>query len=171
MNIRKLITTTLLVTGLALSGTATAQEKVNINVGIINADGVCGVQYPLGEGNMKLELTVRASDLNAALAVQNVPGEIVNANIDKENVPVTLTFDGSDTSTADVGVYQAGFHYRVAAYWSDNQVALGTLDKLAEAQTIAVSFDGYSYGPVALEPVGFGYNYILNCLRDNGLDI
>ena len=157
--------------GLAATAQALGQPtQLDINVDIISSDGVCGAVYYL-EDNKKLELTINASNFNVALAVHNLPAEIVNAGLNKENVPVTLIYNGSERTTADVGIYRAGFTYKAMAYWEDNNLGLAALDQLETMETISVEFDGQTYGPATQKPAGIGYQFILNCLESNGIDL
>lgn len=155
----------------AIGMSAAAQTtELEVNVDMISSDGVCGAVYHLGD-NKKLELTINSENFNVALAVHNLPSDLVNAGLDKPNVPVTLVFDGGDRTTADVGIYRAGFTYKALAYWDDNQQGLAALDKLSGMSTVAVELDGQSYGPATQKPKGIGYQYIVNCLESNGVDI
>jgi len=145
-------------------------QQLNITVDMITDGNVCGAVYHL-EDNKRLELTINAENFNVALAVHNLAPEIVNAGLDKENVPVTLVFDGNDRSTADVGIYRAGFTYKAMAYWEDNDQGLAALDRLSNMDTISVELDGQSYGPATQSPAGIGYQYIVNCLKSHGIDV
>lgn len=156
---------------MAAAAQASAQPtELEINVDMIASDGVCGAVYYL-EDNKKLELTINSSNFNVALAVHNLAPEIVNAGLNKENVPVTLIFDGDERTTADVGIYRAGFTYKVMAYWEDNNLGLAALDRLASMDTVSVELDGQAYGPATQKPSGIGYQYIVNCLESNGVNV
>jgi len=156
---------------MAAAAQASAQPtELEINVDMIASDGVCGAVYYL-EDNKKLELTINASNFNVALAVHNLPPEIVNAGLNKENVPVTLIFDGDERTTANVGIYRAGFTYKAMAYWEDNNLGLAALDRLASMDRVSVELDGQAYGPATQKPAGIGYQYIVNCLESNGVNV
>ncbi len=145
-------------------------QQLDITVDMIVDGNICGAVYHL-EDNKRLELTINAENYNVALAVHNLPSEIVNAGLDKDNVPVTLIFDGSERTTADVGMYRAGFTYKAMAYWEDNNQGLAALDRLSSMDTVSVELDGQSYGPATQSPAGIGYQYIVNCLESHGVDV
>ena len=151
---------------------ASAQaQKVDINVDLIMDGKVCGASYRLGD-NRKLQFRINAENFNVDMVVQNLPADLVNAGVDKENVPITVILNDSWRTTADRGIYRAGFTYRAMAYWTDNAEGLAMLDRLANVETIAVEFDGQSFGPATSQPSpDIGYLYITNCLKRNGVDI
>lgn len=151
---------------------ATAQaQKLDINVDLIMNGSVCGASYRLGDGR-KLDFRINAENFNVDMAVQNLPADVVNAGVDKENVPITIVVNDDWRTTADRGIYRAGFTYRAMAYWTDNAKGLEMLDRLADVETISVELDGQSYGPATSKPSrDIGFLYIRNCLRKNGVDI
>ncbi len=166
----KKLTITALAVLAATTPAVSQPTQLDINVDMIASDGVCGAVYYL-EDNKKLELTINSSNFNVALAVHNLAPEIVQAGLDKENVPVTLIFDGDERTTADVGIYRAGFTYKAMAYWEDNNLGLAALDRLSSMDTVSVELDGQSYGPATQKPAGIGYQYIVNCLESNGVNV
>ncbi|NBC88038.1 MAG: hypothetical protein GVX90_00810 [Alphaproteobacteria bacterium] len=151
---------------------ATAQaQKVDINVDLIMNGAVCGASYRLGDGR-KLDFRINSENFNVDIAVQNLPADVVNAGADKENVPITIVVNDDWRTTADRGIYRAGITYRAMAYWTDNAKGLEMLDRLADVDTISVELDGQKYGPATSKPSpDFGFLYIRNCLRKNGVEI
>lgn len=142
--------------------------KMNVNVGVINdGRGVCGVSFPF-DGNKKLEITMRSSDGNVAMAINNMPADVVKAGLDKENVPITLQFDDSLTTTADVGNFRAGFYYKAQAYWTDKSKGAAAVAALKDAENITVKLDGKTYGPISTQLKGFAYNMMRDCVEKNG---
>ncbi|MEO1045930.1 MAG: hypothetical protein AAFX04_10860 [Pseudomonadota bacterium] len=152
------------------SGTA-QPTQLDITVGLISNNKVCGASYRLGD-NKKLEFLINAENFNVSIMVQNLPPEIVEKGLDKDNVPITVIVNDSYRTTADTGVYRAGFTYRAMAYWEDNDKGIEMLGQLADVKTLSVEFDGQKYGPANSRPsADFGYQLIVQCLRDKGVDI
>ena len=140
------------------------REKIAINVDLIQGGQVCGASYRLGD-NRSLDIRINAENGNVDIAVQNLPAEIVNAGRDRENVPITLIFNGSYRTTTDVGAFIAGFTYRAQGYWENNDDGFDAIARLIEVETLSVEIDGVSYGTATSEPgPDLGYNYIINCL-------
>ncbi|HMP46688.1 MAG TPA: hypothetical protein PKD99_16430, partial [Sphingopyxis sp.] len=68
---------------------ATAQKMdLTINVQTHNKNGICFLYFPLGE--MELAISVKASNNNINVGVDDLPADVVEAGLDKENVPITL---------------------------------------------------------------------------------
>ncbi|MEM1132549.1 MAG: hypothetical protein AAGH53_06415 [Pseudomonadota bacterium] len=154
------------------TSTSMAQPtQLDITVNPISDDRVCGASYQLG-GNKKLEFLINAENFNVSIMVQNLPAEIVEKGLEKKNVPITVIVNDSYRTTADTGVYRAGFTYRAMAYWDDNDQGIQMLGQLADVKTLSVEFDGQKYGPANSKPsADFGYELIVNCLRNKGVDI
>lgn len=144
-------------------------ETLNFSMSTIDSNGICGVGYPIND-EITLEFRVNSENLYIDIVLQNLPGDMVNAGLDKDNVPITLIINDSYTSTADQGVYQAGFTYRAVANWSDVTEGYAAFDATKDMEKFEVQIDGKSFGPASVAPVGFGYNYLLDCLERNGFE-
>ena len=144
-------------------------ETLKSNVEMIDHYGVCGAVYPLGDGK-RLELTIRASDKNVALAVHNLPPEMVNAGLYKENVPVTLVFDDRAETTADMGMYRGRLTHRIVAYWDDRRRGLKALRQLKGVRSIKVVIENRLFGPATPSQPSRGWQFIHDCLARHGVD-
>lgn len=151
---------------------ASAQTiDMTINVQTHNKNGICFVYFPLGE--LELQISVKASNNNVNVGVDDLPGDLVNAGLDKETVPITLELANGKKIVTDDGYYKAGFQYRVAGYWQDTANGAPLLAYLKGGQHITAKFDGHSYGPFQIQQStgtvkDYAYNWLKNCITENG---
>lgn len=167
MFVNRSILTAAAITGIASASVQAQPNQLNVNVDMIMDRTVCGASYRLGD-RRSLDFRINSQNGNVDIAVQNLPAEVVNAGRDRENVPITLIINGDFRTTADVGVFQAGFTYRAVAYWTNNDDGIDVLERLSNIQTLEVEIDGVSYGTATSQPSpDIGYLYITNCLEQN----
>jgi hypothetical protein len=141
------------------------RQRLDINVDLIQGDSVCGASYRLGD-NRKLDFRINAESGFVDIAVRNLPEEVVNAGLDRDNVPITVIFNGDHRMTTDIGGFQAGFTYRAQGYWNDEDTGIEAIARLQNIETVSVEIDGESYGTATSEPgPDLGYNYIISCLE------
>ena len=151
---------------------ATAQRMdMTINVQTHNKNGICFLYFPLGE--MELAISVKASNGNINVGVDDLPADVVEAGLDKENVPITLVLGNGKKVTTDGGAYRAGFQYRVSGYWEKTGDGAAILSYLKGGKEITAKFDGHSYGPFQIQqttgPVkDYAYDWLKNCVKENG---
>jgi hypothetical protein len=148
---------------------AASAQTTDIDIGMIDRGSVCGIVLPLEE-RVELEITVDASDGDVDLAVHNLPGEIVRARSEQENVEVHLDI-GDTTHTAPRGIYRAGFTYKVMAIFRESENGLAAVRALETAPELAVRLDDLAYGPAPLRPQGFAYSMLANCLDGKGMPL
>ncbi|HMO75382.1 MAG TPA: hypothetical protein PKD48_08565 [Sphingopyxis sp.] len=151
---------------------ATAQKMdLTINVQTHNKNGICFLYFPLGE--MELAISVKASNNNINVGVDDLPADVVEAGLDKENVPITLVLGNGKSVTTDGGAYRAGFQYRVSGYWEKTGDGAAILSYLKGGKEITAKVDGQSYGPFQIQqttgPVkDYAYNWLKTCITENG---
>ena len=148
---------------------AASGQATDIDIGMIDRGSVCGIVLPL-EDRVELEITVDASDGDVDLAVHNLPGEIVRARSEQENVEVHLDI-GDTTHTAPRGIYRAGFTYKVMAIFRESRNGLAAVRALETASGLAVRLDDLAYGPASLQPEGFAYSMLADCLDGKGMTL
>lgn len=158
-----------LLTGVPMAGAETI--NMTINVQTQNKNGICFLYFPNGE--TQLAISVKAANGNVNVGVDNLPGDLVNANIDKEHVPITLELGNGKTVKTDDGYYDAGFEYSVSGYWKEKPNGAALLSYLKGGKTITAKFDGHSYGPYEIQqstgPVkDYAYTWLKNCVTENG---
>lgn len=145
-----------------------AMAQLNINVGSIDRNGICGIEYPFDD-NKKLEISMRADNGNVNVAVHNLDGDYVDKAIERDaKFTITLTFDDGTRVTSDFAAYRSGFTYRVMGAWRENVGGHPIIEKLKTAKSINVAFEDESFGPISTQLPGFGYNMIESCVASNG---
>lgn len=154
---------------LALAVPAQA-ANTSITVQTHNQNGICFLYFPLGE--MELAISVKASDNNINVGVDDIPGDLAEAGLDK-NVPITLLLGNGKTIVTDDGAYNAGFQYSVAGYWTDKAKGAPLLSYLKGGTEITAKFDGQSFGPFKIQQSSanikdYAYNWLKSCIADNG---
>lgn len=174
----KLLTSMLVASPLAFASIAAeAQvrqtlETSTVKVQTNNRNGVCFVYFPLGE--MELQISVKASNNNVNVGVDDLPAALVEAGLDKEHVPITLVLGNGKTIKTDDGYYKAGFQYRVSGYWKDEKNGAPLLAYLKGGQSITAKFDRQSFGPFAIQQStgafagDYAYKWLKKCITDNG---
>lgn len=156
-----------LLAALAVSG-APAHQTMNLELGISDRNGICGVELPTEDG-LKLEFSVRADNGNVNVALHNVEGAIVDAGLDSGAQPVmTLTFDDGQVLTPDMTAYRAGFTYRIQGAWNDPAGGRSALAALRTARAVTVGVDGRDYGPISAQTRGLAWRMLAACLARNG---
>lgn len=144
----------------------TADTPIKVDVG--NSRGICSVTIPAGENGLKLEFSIKASNLNVNAVLHNIPGEVVDAGLNAGKQPrITLMFDGNRRHELDWGAYNAGFTYRVAGGWDDPNLAADMLEDLKASSTVTFIADGRNWGPISLQAKGLLYTYLENCIVQN----
>lgn len=162
--------TLILLATLAAAGASAPAEArtMNVELAVSDRNGVCGVEMPTPEGP-KLEISVRANNGNVNVAVHDIAGAVVDAGLAAGTEPrVTLAFDDGQSFTGDLGAWRAGFTYRVMGAWSDPAAGRPVLAALRTAQTVTVSFEGHSYGPIPTQAPGLAWNLLKTCVERNG---
>jgi len=145
-----------------------ALAQLSINVGSIDRNGICGIEYPFDD-NKKLEISMRADNGNVNVAVHNLDGDYVDKAIERDpTFTITLTFDDGTSVTSDFAAYRAGFTYRVMGAWRENTGGHPVIEQLKSAKSINVQFEDESFGPVSTQLPSFGYNLIKSCVESNG---
>lgn len=152
---------------LAMPGLAHAKSQP-LNVQIGDRNGICSVAVPAGENGLKLEFAIRARDFNVNVTLHNVPGDIVNAALDKGSKPdIDLIFDGGRRHELDWGEYVAGFTYRLVGGWDDAVLAADMLDELKTVSTVIFRAGDNRWGPISLQQKGVIYNILKQCVSKN----
>ncbi|WP_373487588.1 hypothetical protein [Blastomonas sp.] len=152
---------------IALPATA-ALAQININVGSIDRNGICGIEFPFDD-NKKLEISIKSDNGNVNVAVHNLDGDYVDKALERDpEFDIMLTFDDGTKLKTDFAAYRAGFTYRAMGAWRDPKGGHPVIAKLKTAKTITVQFEKESFGPISTQLKGFGYNMIASCVKANG---
>lgn len=158
----------LLTLGAIIALPSSAMAQINIKVGSIDRNGICGIEYPFDD-NKKLEISVKADNGNVNVAVHNLDGDYVDKALERDpEFNITLTFDDGTKVTSDFAAYRAGFTYRAMGAWRDPKGGHPLLAKLKTAKAISVQFEKERFGPISTQLPGFGYNLISSCVKRNG---
>lgn len=145
-----------------------AMAQININVGSIDRNGVCGIEFPFDE-NKKLEISMKSDNGNVNVAVHNLDGDYVDKALERDpEFSITLTFDDGTSVTSDFAAYRAGATYRAMGAWRDPKGGHPVIKKLKTAKSINVQFEKERFGPISTQMPGFGYNMISSCVTRNG---
>ena len=162
----------LLTMPMAIPPIASAETfDATINVQTHNKNGICFLYFPMGE--QQLAISVKAANGNVNVGVDDLPGDLVNAGLDKESVPITLELANGKTIMTDDGYYKAGFQYTVSGYWKNREHGAPLLSYLKGGKAITAKFDGHSYGPFQIQqstgPIkDYAYNWLKECVKSNG---
>lgn len=159
-------------TVLAFSPVASAQTvDMSVNVQTHNKNGICFLYFPMGE--LELAISVKASNNNVNVGVDDLPAALVEAGVDKESVPITLQFANGKSVKTDDGSYRAGLQYKVSGYWQDSANGAPLLAYLKGGQSITAKFDGQSFGPFQIQQTtnmgdDYAYKWLKDCVTENG---
>lgn len=86
---------------------------------------------------------------------------------DTDDMPITLTFQNGQTTASELGGYRDGMYQGVWGIWhgkNSNPVkSQRGLERLMDATSATVSFDGEGLAEVNLGPKGFAANKLLDC--------
>jgi hypothetical protein len=147
-------------------------EDSTVKVQTKNQNGVCTVYFP--RGSMELQISVKASNNNVNVGVDDLPAELVEAGVNKAHVPITLEFANGKKVKTDDGAYRAGFQYRVSGYWKNEKNGAPLLAYLKGGESITAKFDGQSFGPFEIQQStgmfagDYAYKWLKKCITDNG---
>ncbi len=164
-SVKTLYTLPFIITAYAMPAAA----QLNVDVSAPPGGCIIGVEggnAPGTEKPMKFEISYRVSDGNMG-AVIKVNGWPKAQSADpNQNVPVTLTFDTGDSTTARSGGYSSGFNDELWAGWGAGETSDGAFAMLENASTVTVSTDEGEIGRFDLQMQGLFYRYINNCAAE-----
>lgn len=101
--------------------------------------------------------------------------EVVRSNWDigedrdpkTDDIPLTLTFQNGQSTSSEFGGFKNGFYQGVWGNWhgkNSNPIqSQRGLERLMEASSATVSFEGKNIAEVNLGPTGFAANKLLDC--------
>ncbi|MCC5995099.1 MAG: hypothetical protein JJU18_01850 [Oceanicaulis sp.] len=161
----------MLALGAAFSA-AGATAHAQLNISVTDRNGACFVAVPAGENGLRLEFSVRASDLNTNVVLHNVEGDYVNAGIESGEEPeIDLIFDGGHTHELDWGTFRAGFTYFVGGGWDEADGGHNVLRALRTASTVTFRAGDRRWENISLQTPGVAYALLENCVIQNGGDM
>ena len=166
-------TTLTAITAFALAAPVMAQERqtmnMTINVGTKDQNGVCSI-YLAGEGQLELELSVRADNGNVNTIVHNIPSDWID---DDGDPAIRLTAANGSTYDSAGGAYRAGFTNRAMSFYDTSAEGLAVLAALKGGQSFRATFDGHDAGQFDIQQTSanitdYAYSWIRDCVEDNG---
>jgi len=156
---------------LALAVPATAQERQTMpefsySEGVKRGD--CKIAFRSKDG-------VTTVDFGLGITDSVFTVEVVRSNWDigedrdpqTDDIPLTLTFQNGQSTSSEFGGFKNGFYQGVWGNWhgknSDPAQSQRGLERLMEATSATVSFEGKAIAEVNLGPSGFAANKLLDC--------
>jgi len=160
---------------IALLGAAAANAQdrqtmdFTINVGTKDQNGVCSI-YLAGEGQLELELSVRADDGNVNVAVHNIPSDWIDNDA---NPAIRLRSDDGTVFNSAGGAYRAGFTYRVMSFYDAPEDGLRVLSALNGGEAFTASVDNHNAGNFEIQQTSenmrnYAHTWLQNCVESNG---
>tara|TARA_R110000824_G_C15004450_1_gene656611 strand:- start:7 stop:549 length:543 start_codon:yes stop_codon:yes gene_type:complete len=120
-------------------------------------DGVTTVDFGLGITDSVFTVEVLRSNWDI--------GE--DRDPDTSDLPLTLTFQNGQSTSSEFGGFKNGFYQGVWGNWhgknSDPVQSQRGLERLMEATSATVSFEGETIAEVNLGPTGFAANKLVDC--------
>ena len=156
---------------LTLLSSAALAEDFTINVGTDERGGVCYVYLPREDG-VELALSVRASDSNLNIQVNDIPPEWVD---ESREIQLTIRPDKGKPVKTDKAGYVAGFQYRAEGWFDEPGKGLALLSALKGGKEFAAEFDKHKLAGFMVQQTSgqikdYAYTFMKECVERNGGD-
>jgi len=131
----------------------------------------CMIDYDTTDKKTAVKFGMGIEDGVFSVDITRSRWEIVDdQDLDREDVPVTLTFDDGRTTSAAYGGFKDGMRQGVWSVWhgrkDDPAASARAFDMMRTTQKIAVAIDGDTIGTVDMAMIGFGYDWMKRCVAD-----
>ncbi len=156
---------------LVLAAPAAAQERqttpdFSYSEGVKRGD--CKIAFRSKDGVTMVDFGLGITDSVFTVEVVRSNWDIGEDRDPKtDDKPLTLTFQNGQSTSSEFGGFKNGFYQGVWGNWhgknSDPAGSQRGLERLMEATSATVSFEGKNIADVNLGPAGFAANKLLDC--------